>query len=123
MVFLMGPHPPTSILYQPLRLGSPPFCHFPRRDSRVSPWGGTQPAPDGADAESWVSPPWRSANGNGMPPAPFRRTLVLLSLASLGWAVSFGLGAPLASLWLRDAGHGGGAIGLNTSFYYLGIAL
>jgi MFS family permease len=51
------------------------------------------------------------------------RTLALLSLASLGWAFSFGLGAPLASLWLRDAGCSAGTIGLNTSLYYLGVAL
>jgi MFS family permease len=51
------------------------------------------------------------------------RTLALLSLASLGWAFSFGLGAPLASLWLRDAGSGAPGIGLNTSFYYLGVAV
>jgi MFS family permease len=46
-----------------------------------------------------------------------------LSLASLGWAFSFGLGAPLSSLWLRDAGLSAGTIGLNTSLYYLGVAL
>jgi MFS family permease len=53
--------------------------------------------------------------------APWRRTLALLSLASLGWAFSFGLGAPLASLWLRDHGCREGAIGRNTSAYYLGV--
>jgi MFS family permease len=47
----------------------------------------------------------------------------MLSLASLGWAFSFGLGAPLASLWLRDAGLSARSIGLNTSIYYLGVAL
>jgi MFS family permease len=47
----------------------------------------------------------------------------MLCLASAGWAFSFGLGAPLASLWLRDAGHDARIIGLNTSVYYLGIAL
>ncbi len=52
-----------------------------------------------------------------------RRTLALISVASLGWAFSFGLGAPLASLWLRDAGFSARAIGLNTSVYYLGVAL
>jgi MFS family permease len=56
-------------------------------------------------------------------PPRLRRSLVLLSLASLGWAFSFGLGAPLASLWLQNAGLSGRAIGLNTSAYYLGIAL
>lgn len=52
-----------------------------------------------------------------------RRTLRMLCLASAGWAFSFGLGAPLASLWLRDSGHSSRIIGLNTSLYYLGIAL
>jgi MFS family permease len=52
-----------------------------------------------------------------------RRTLLMLCLASAGWAFSFGLGAPLASLWLRDAGRGARVIGLNTSLYYLGVAL
>ena len=52
-----------------------------------------------------------------------RRTLLMLCLASAGWAFSFGLGAPLASLWLRDAGFSARAMGLNTSLYYLGVAL
>ena len=52
-----------------------------------------------------------------------RRTLLMLCLTSAGWAFSFGLGAPLASLWLRDAGHSARIIGLNTSLYYLGVAL
>src|SRR5262245_11706397 len=52
-----------------------------------------------------------------------RRSLLLVSLASLGWAFSFGLGAPLASLWLRDAGLGAWGIGLNTTFYYLGVVI
>lgn len=52
-----------------------------------------------------------------------RRTLWTLCLASGGWAFSFGLGAPLASLWLRDAGHSAAVIGLNTSVYYVGVAL
>ncbi len=52
-----------------------------------------------------------------------RRTLFVLCLASGGWAFGFGLGAPLASLWLRDAGRSARVIGLNTSLYYLGVAL
>jgi MFS family permease len=52
-----------------------------------------------------------------------RRTLWMLCLTSAGWAFSFGLGAPLASLWLRDAGYSARLIGLNTSLYYLGVAL
>jgi MFS family permease len=47
----------------------------------------------------------------------------VLCLASGGWAFGFGLGAPLASLWLRDAGCSAHAIGGNTSLYYLGVAL
>jgi MFS family permease len=56
-------------------------------------------------------------------PTESRRTLFMLCLASGGWAFSFGLGAPLASLWLRDAGHSARVIGLNTSLYYLGVAV
>jgi MFS family permease len=52
-----------------------------------------------------------------------RRQLVVLCLSSAGWAFSFGLGAPLASLWLHDAGLSAKFVGLNTSFYYFGIAL
>jgi MFS family permease len=52
-----------------------------------------------------------------------RFTLLMLCLASGGWAFGFGLGAPLASLWLRDAGCSARLIGLNTSLYYLGVAL
>lgn len=47
----------------------------------------------------------------------------MLCLASGGWAFGFGLGAPLASLWLHDAGQSARLIGLNTSLYYLGVAL
>jgi MFS family permease len=43
-------------------------------------------------------------------------------LASVAWAFGFGLGAPLASLWLRDAGCSDTLIGLNTGVYYAGIA-
>jgi MFS family permease len=57
------------------------------------------------------------------PPRSHRWALGLLSLASLGWAFSFGLGAPLASLWLKRAGLSAAAVGLNTSLYYLGVAL
>ncbi len=52
-----------------------------------------------------------------------RFTLFVLCLASGGWAFGFGLGAPLASLWLCDAGQSARLIGLNTSLYYLGVAL
>jgi MFS family permease len=49
--------------------------------------------------------------------------LVLICASALLWAFSFGLGAPLASLWLRDASCSTTLIGLNTAVYYLGIAL
>jgi MFS family permease len=55
--------------------------------------------------------------------ADSRRNLRVLCLASAGWAFSFGLGAPLASLWLHDWGLSAKVVGLNTSVYYLGIAL
>jgi MFS family permease len=44
-------------------------------------------------------------------------------VASAGWAFSFGLGAPLSSLWLHEAGCSAKIIGLNTSVYYLGVAV
>lgn len=50
------------------------------------------------------------------------RTLVVLSLASAGWAFSFGLALPLGSLWLTDAGLSNQEVGLSTSVYYLGVA-
>jgi MFS family permease len=50
------------------------------------------------------------------------RTLLMLCLASAGWAFSFGLGANLAPLWLRQAGYDERVIGLNTSAYYFGVA-
>jgi MFS family permease len=52
-----------------------------------------------------------------------RRRLAVLCLSAQLWAFSFGLGAPLASLWLQDKGHGPIVIGWNTGVYYLGIAL
>jgi MFS family permease len=51
------------------------------------------------------------------------RRLALICLVSAGWAFSFGLGAPLASLWLSGLGCSQGLVGLGTSIYYLGIAL
>jgi MFS family permease len=47
----------------------------------------------------------------------------VLCLTSFGWSFSFGLGAPLASLWLEDAGYSHGLAGVNTGVYYLGIAV
>jgi MFS family permease len=49
--------------------------------------------------------------------------LGILCLAALAWSFSFGLGAPLASRWLEDAGSSDGLIGLNSGVYYLGIAV
>jgi MFS family permease len=41
----------------------------------------------------------------------------------MGWAFSFALGVEVAPLWLKDAGFSPKAIGLNTSAYYLGVAV
>ena len=49
------------------------------------------------------------------------RSLMILCCSSAGWAFSFGLEAPLASLWLRDAGLSLTLIGANTASYFLGI--
>lgn len=54
---------------------------------------------------------------------PSNRWMVPLCLTSLLWGFSFGLNAPLASLWMQDAGCSDTLIGLNTSAYYLGIAV
>lgn len=56
-------------------------------------------------------------------PLQSKRTLLVLCLVSAAWAFSFGLGAPLASLWLSDAGQADSIVGLNTGVYYLGIAV
>jgi UMF2 family putative MFS family transporter len=55
--------------------------------------------------------------------SPSRRTLLILCLASGGWAFSFGVGATLASPFLADAGFDKTTIGLNTSAYYFWVAL
>jgi MFS family permease len=52
-----------------------------------------------------------------------KRILLVLCPASLCWSFGFGVGAPLASLWLQDAGCSATLIGINTGVYYLGIAL
>src|SRR5262249_44851730 len=52
-----------------------------------------------------------------------RRTLLVLSLASAGWAFTFGLGVPLGALCLSAAGHSAESVGLATSLYYLGVAV
>src|SRR5262249_35826923 len=61
--------------------------------------------------------------GTWMPFVDRRRCLLRISLASLGWAFSFGLGAPLAALWLKDAGRGAGTIGVNPSCDHRGAAV
>jgi MFS family permease len=52
-----------------------------------------------------------------------QRHIAVICLASIAWAFSFGLGAPLASLWLHDQGYSDTLVGLNTAVYYLGIAI
>src|SRR5690349_11797470 len=70
------------------------------------------------------SPPSRTAAvETSMPARSGVRVLALVSLASLGWALSFGVGATLSALWLNDHGRSAGCIGLNTTFYYLGVAV
>src|SRR5260370_7989125 len=54
---------------------------------------------------------------------PARRTLGVLCLASAGWAFSFGIGGTLAAPLLAEAGYDKTTIGLNTSIYYLGVAV
>jgi MFS family permease len=51
------------------------------------------------------------------------RNLTVLCGASLMWGFSFGIGAPLASLWLHDRGCSATVIGANTGAYYLSVAL
>jgi MFS family permease len=52
-----------------------------------------------------------------------KRNLILICVGVAGWSFGFGLGAPLASLWLRDSGSPDSVIGLNTGVYFLGIAI
>src|SRR5205085_7673856 len=88
---------------------APRLCHRPRL---ARP--GTRPRP----RERTPGPPRMTS------PAPgSRRTLAVLCLASMGWAFSFALGVEVAPLWLKDAGFSPKAIGLNTSVYYLGVAV
>ncbi len=47
----------------------------------------------------------------------------ILCLAGGLWAFSFGASAELASVWLKRAGYDYTTVGLNTSVYYLAIAL
>jgi hypothetical protein len=49
--------------------------------------------------------------------------MAVVCLASAAWAFGFGVNAPLAALWLQDSGCSHKLVGLNTSTYYLGVAL
>src|SRR5947199_312314 len=60
----------------------------------------------------------------GMPARSSVRTLLPLCLASLCWAFSFGAGAQLASLWLKDAGCSAFTIALGMALgIFLGMEL
>lgn len=50
-------------------------------------------------------------------------SLLMLGLATALWAFSFGVEAPISSLWLKDSAYSTTAIGLNTGVYYVGLAL
>src|SRR5262249_49820312 len=58
-----------------------------------------------------------------VPLAHSSKTLLVICLSAVCWAFSFGVGAALASLWLKDAGWGELVVGVNTGIYYMGIAL
>ncbi len=51
------------------------------------------------------------------------QVLAVICLATAAWSFSFGLGAPLAALWLRGAGCADSTVGDNTGTYYLGMAV
>jgi MFS family permease len=52
-----------------------------------------------------------------------KRELAVLCLAAVCWAFSFGVSAEVASVWLQARGYSQTTVGLNTSLYYLGIAV
>src|SRR4051794_22258122 len=56
------------------------------------------------------------------PASPSRRLLLVLCVASAGWAFSFGLGVPLAALWLAHPGCNQKASRLNGGAASLGVA-
>ena len=58
-----------------------------------------------------------SVNGNP------RRALLVICLACVAWAVSFGLGSQVISHWLSHRGYSDTAIGINHTAYYLGLTL
>jgi len=51
------------------------------------------------------------------------RTLVLVCLASAGWAFGFGVGSQACTHWLKSRGASDTLVGLNHACYYLGVAL
>lgn len=51
------------------------------------------------------------------------RNLLIVCLASAGWAFSFGLGSQVIAHWLHHRGVSNTLIGLNHSTHYLGLAL
>jgi MFS family permease len=51
------------------------------------------------------------------------RWMAPLCVVSVLWAFSFGVNAPLASVWMQAKGCSDTLIGLSTGVYYLGIAL
>jgi MFS family permease len=52
-----------------------------------------------------------------------QQALLVICLATVGWSFSFGLGAPLAALWLSAHGCADSITGDNTGVYYLGMGL
>lgn len=51
------------------------------------------------------------------------RSLVVIGATSACWAFSFGIGSQAISHWLHGQGVSDTVIGLNHSFYYLGLAV
>lgn len=51
------------------------------------------------------------------------RSLLVVGVASAGWAFSFGLGSQTVSHWLKDQDVNDTVIGFNHAFYYLGLAV
>jgi MFS family permease len=52
-----------------------------------------------------------------------QQALLVICIATAGWSFGFGLGAPLASIWLDRAGCKDSIAGDNTGICYLGMAL
>jgi len=58
-----------------------------------------------------------------MAPGLSKRSLTLICLASASWAICFGVGTQLGTLWLKDHGASNSTIGFNHAIYYLGLTL